>query len=488
MDIIKLSAIEMKEKLEKKEISSREIVEAHFNRIEEVEEKLNAFITLTKEEALKAANQIDTKIKNGEKLGALAGIPIGVKDNIITHNIKTTCGSKMLENFIPPYDATVIERIKKADGIIIGKTNMDEFAMGSSTERSYFGPTKNPIDLERVPGGSAGGSAAAVKSGEVTLALGSDTGGSIRQPASFCGVVGIKPTYGLVSRYGLISLANSLDQIGVVGRDVLDAALILESIVGYDAKDSTSIDIANVDYLEKISEDIKEMKIGIPKEFFNLEMDNKVKDELIKAIKLFEKLGAEIEEISLPNTVYGLSTYYIISTSEISSNMARFDGIRYGYRAKEYETLDELYMNTRSEAFGEEVKRRIMIGTYSLSSGHADEYYKKALKVRTLIKDEFDKAFEKYDIILTPTAPTLPFKFGEKTKDPMEMYKSDLFTVPVDLAGVCALSIPCGCVEGLPVGMQIIGDRFKELNILKAAYAFEKHSSLGGENKCHIKL
>lgn len=482
MDIIKLSAVEMKEKLENKELSSRELVEAHFNRIEEVEGDINAFISLNKEEALEAADKIDEKIKNGEKLGLLAGIPIGIKDNIITYNTKTTCGSKMLENFIPPYDSTVVEKIKEADGIILGKTNMDEFAMGSSTETSYFGRTKNPIDLERVPGGSSGGSAAGVKAGEVALALGSDTGGSIRQPASCCGIVGIKPTYGLVSRYGLVSVANSLDQIGVVGRDVLDAALMLGVIAGYDKKDATSMDIDSIDYLEKIKEDIKGMKVGIPKEFFDLKMDSRVKDEVIKAIKVFETLGAEVEEISLPSIEYGLAAYYILSTSEISSNMARYDGISYGYRSEDYKTLDELYMNTRSEAFGDEVKRRILSGTYFLSSGHSDNYYKKALGIRTLIKDDFNRAFEKYDIILSPTTTGLPFKFGEKANDPLDMYKSDTFTVPVNLAGICAMSIPCGYVDGLPVGLQIIGDSFKEGNILKAGYAFEKHSSLGGGN------
>ena len=481
MDIIKLSAREMRKKLKLKEISSRDIVEAHLNRIGEMENKINAFITLTEEEALKAADRVDEKIKNGEELGPLAGIPIGIKDNIMTNGIRTTCASKMLENFIPPYDATVVEKIKKADGIILGKSNMDEFAMGSSTETSYFGPTKNPMDLERVPGGSSGGSAAAVRAHEVALSLGSDTGGSIRQPASFCGVVGIKPTYGLVSRYGLASMANSLDQIGVLGRDVLDAALMLGVISGYDVKDSTSMDIEDIDYLEGLVKDIKGMKIGLPKEYFDLKVDSAIKEKITKAIRVFETLGAEIEEISLPNTIYGLATYHIISTAEISSNMARYDGIRYGYRGKDYETLDELYINTRSEAFGEEVKRRIMMGTYSLSSGYADEYYKKALKVRTLIKNDFDKAFEKYDIILSPTSPILPFKLEEKSNDPLAMYNSDIFTASVNLAGLCAISIPCGYSEGLPVGLQIIGDRFKELNILKAAYAFEKHLSIGGE-------
>ncbi|MCF6465408.1 Asp-tRNA(Asn)/Glu-tRNA(Gln) amidotransferase subunit GatA [Clostridium sp. Cult2] len=480
MDITKLTAIEMKEKLKDKEVSSREIVKAHLKKIEELEDELNAFITITKEEALKSADRVDKKIKNGEELGLLAGIPIGIKDNIITYGTKTTCGSKMLENFIPTYEGTVIEKIKEEDGIILGKTNMDEFAMGSSTETSYFGVTRNPIDLERVPGGSSGGSAAAVKACQVALSLGSDTGGSIRQPASFSGVVGIKPTYGLVSRYGLISVANSLDTIGVIGRNVLDAALMLGVIIGHDSKDSTSVDIEGIDYLDKLSEDIKGMKIAIPKEYFEIDMDNRIKDQINKSVALLEDLGANIEEISLPNIKHGLATYYTISTAEISSNMARFDGIRYGYRAKEYETLDELYMNTRREAFGREVKRRIMMGTYFLSSSHGDNYYKKALKVRTIIKKDFDKTFEKYDIILSPTSPKLPFKIGENIDDPLNMYKSDLFTVPVNLAGICALSIPCGDIERLPVGLQIIGDRFKEINILKAAYALEKNLSLGG--------
>ncbi|MBZ2175481.1 Asp-tRNA(Asn)/Glu-tRNA(Gln) amidotransferase subunit GatA [Schnuerera sp. xch1] len=477
MDITSLTAIEMRENLLNKKISSTEIIKAHFDKIEKMEQDINAFITLTKEEALEAANRVDEKIKNGEDVGLLAGIPVAVKDNISTNGIRTTCGSKMLRDYIPPYEATVIEKIKSEDGIIVGKTNMDEFAMGSSTETSYFGLTRNPNDTERVPGGSSGGSAAAVKAEEVPLALGTDTGGSIRQPASFCGVVGIKPTYGLVSRYGVIPMANSLDQVGPFGRNVSDATLLLKVVAGYDERDSTSMDVDIIDYLANIGDDIKGMKVAIPKEYIDLEIDSNIKDRFIKAIKLFEDLGAEVDEISLPNLKYGLSSYYIISTSEISSNMSRFDGVRYGYRAKDYSNLDELYKKTRSEAFGDEVKRRIMLGTYSLSKGHADEYYKKALKVRTLIKNDFDKAFEKYDIILGPTTPNLPFKMGEIT-DPITMYKSDLFTVATNLAGICALSMPCGYAEGLPVGLQIIGDRFKEINILKAAYTLEKN--LGG--------
>ena len=481
MNITKLTAREMKEKLISKEVSSREIVSAHLDIIEKKEKDINAFITVTREEALNAADKIDEKIKNGEKLGPLAGIPIGIKDNIITKDIKTTCASKMLENFIPPYDATVIEKIKEADGIIIGKTNMDEFAMGSSTETSFFGPTKNPLDLERVPGGSSGGSAAGVAAYEMALSLGSDTGGSIRQPASFNGVVGIKPSYGLVSRYGLVSLASSLDQIGVIGRNVEDATLLLETIIGQDTKDSTSINLKDKNLMEKLIDDIKGMKIAVPREFFETKMDNRVRDKVENSIKIFKNLGANIEEISLPHIKYSLAIYNIISTSEISSSLSRFDGIRYGYRAKECETLDELYMNTRAEAFGNEVKRRIMAGTYYLSREHKDEYYEKALKLRTLIIEDFNKTFENYDIILSPVSPILPFKFNEKLDNPIDMYVSDIFVASANLTGLPAISIPCGYVEGLPVGLQLIGDKFQDLNILKAALAFERNLSLGGE-------
>ncbi|TCU75581.1 aspartyl/glutamyl-tRNA(Asn/Gln) amidotransferase subunit A [Tissierella praeacuta] len=479
-DITKLSAFEMKRMICEKEISSRELIELHFNKIDEMEKSINAFITLNKEEALKLADKVDEKIRNGEKVGLLSGIPIGVKDNIMTKNLRTTCGSKMLENFIPPYDATVVERIKSADGIIMGKTNMDEFAMGSSTETSYFGPTKNPIDLERVPGGSSGGSAAAVRAGEVALSLGTDTGGSIRQPASYCDVVGIKPTYGIVSRYGTVAMANTLDQVGVFGRDVKDAVLMLSSLTGYDEKDSTSFKnpdgtIIFGSFPKEIDYDnyLKGMKIAIPKEIFNIGIDSSIKEQMNKSIKIFEALGAEISEISLPNLEYALAAYYIISTSELSSNLARFDGVRYGHRAKEYTTLDELYTNSRTEAFGEEVKRRIMLGTYSLTKGYAEEHYKKALKVRTLIIEDFNNVFSKYDVILSPTSPILPFKFGEKLKDPLAMYKADLFTAPINLAGICAMSVPCGSIDGLPLGLQIIGDKYKEANIIKAGLGFE---------------
>lgn len=474
MDLTKLTAHELRDKLMKKEVSSREIVESHFSRIEEVEGDINAFITLMKEEALRDAEVIDNKISNGEKVGSLAGIPIGVKDNIVTKGVKTTCGSKILENFVPPYNATVVDNLKREGAIIVGKTNMDEFAMGSSTETSYFKKTRNPHDLSRVPGGSSGGSAAAVASCEVPLALGSETGGSVREPASFCGIVGLKPTYGLVSRYGVVAFASSLDQVGPFGRDVEDCALLLSALAGHDLKDSTSIDNGKVDYTKNLGKDIKGMKIALPKEYFGEGIDNRIKEKVLNAAKQLENLGASIEEISLPYTEYALACYYIIATSEASSNLARFDGVRYGFRAKDYSSLDELYINTRSEGFGEEVKRRIMLGTYALSSGYYDAYYKKAQKVRTLLKRDFDKAFEKYDVILSPTAPILPFKLGEKIDDPVAMYMADILTVSINLAGVCALSIPCGTVEGLPVGLQLIGDRFKEEKILNVAYSYEK--------------
>lgn len=477
MDITSLTALELKEKLKNKEISAREVVSAYMDRVKEKEPEINAFITVTEEEALRAADRVDEKIRNGEELGLLAGIPVAIKDNISTKGIRTTCASKMLENYIPPFEATVIERIKEEDGIIIGKTNMDEFALGSSTETSYFGATRNPNDTERVPGGSSGGSAAAVAAKEAPLALGTDTGGSIRQPAAFCGVVGIKPTYGLVSRYGVVPMANSLDQVGPFGRNVKDAALLLQVIAGHDERDSTSMELDIPDYINSLTDNVKGIKAAIPREYLELEIDLNIKKSFLNAVEILKNLGVEMEEISLPNIKYGLPDYYIISTSELSTNMSRYDGIRYGYRASNFTDIDDLFKKSRTEAFGKEVKRRIMLGTYSLSKGQADEYYKKALKVRTLIKNDFDKAFQKYDVILGPTTPKLPFKIEEIT-DPVTMYKSDLFTVAVNLAGICALSMPCGSADGLPVGIQIMGDRFKEINILKAAYALEK--SLGG--------
>lgn len=460
MELINLKAWELREKLYKGEVSAREIVEAHLSRIE-IDKDINAFITIDKEGALAQAIKVDEKIKNKEELGALAGLPIGIKDNIITKNLKTTCGSKMLENFIPPYDATVVEKIKNADGIIIGKTNLDEFALGASL----------------VPGGSSDGSASAVASKVVPLALGSDTGGSVTQPASFCGIVGIKPTYGLVSRYGLISMANTLDSIGVFGRDVKDALLMLNSIIGHDKKDPTSVNKSYESVIFGKDSDcfddinfIKGMKIGVPKEIFEVEMDVEVKDRFINSVELFRKNGAIIDEISLPNLKYGVETYQIISSAEAASNLARFDGLRYGYRAKEYETLDELFIKSRTEAFGDEVKSRIIMGTYLLSSRDSNGYYNKALKLRTLIKNDFNNVFANYDVILSPTYPTLPFESGNSTKN----YKGDIFTVPVNLAGICSMSVPTNIGEELPVGIQFVGDRFKEVNIIKAGLAFER--------------
>ena len=481
MDITSLKAWEMKEKIFNKEISSRELIEAHIKKIEDLEPNINAFITLDKEGALKDADRIDGKIKNNENIGVLAGLPIGIKDNMVTKGLRTTCGSKMLENFIPPYNATVIEKIKNSDGIILGKTNMDEFAMGGSTETSYFGPTRNPVNYKVVPGGSSGGSAAAVASNEVALALGSDTGGSVRQPASYCGVVGIKPTYGMISRYGIVPMANTLDQVGVFAKDVKDAVLMLNAITGYDKKDSTSSKRISPAILigqskkEKDFNFLEGMTVALPKEYIELGTSNKKIQALFdEAVAVFKNSGAKIEFISLPNLKYALETYYIIMTSEVSSNLARFDGIRFGHRAEKYETLTELYTNSRTEGFGEEVKRRIMTGTYSLSAGYADEHYKKALKVRTLIKQDYDNAFANHDVILSLTSPILPFEFDSIVNDPVEMYKADLYTVPVNIAGLCSMSIPMGTVDDLPVGIQITGDRFKDINIIKAALGYER--------------
>lgn len=475
LDITRLSGKEIREKLIKKEISAREIVEAHLKVIEEKEKDINAFITLDEEGALAQADHIDKKIENRESLGALAGIPIGIKDNIVTKNIKTTCASRMLEDFIPPYDARVVEKIKAQDGIILGKTNMDELAMGFSNERSYFGPTKNPIDLERVPGGSSGGSAAGVAAYEIPLALGSDTGGSVRQPASFCGLVGIKPTYGLVSRYGLVALGNSLDTIGVLGRNVEDASLLLESIRGQDKMDSTSIKREEKDLSAGLNGQIKGLKVALPKEFLKIEMDGGIKEIIEAALSRLEKLGARIEEVSLPHFKYGPPAYSIITKVEAGSSLSRLDGIRYGFRTEKHDSLDELYMNSRGEGFGPEVKNRILEGIYFSSRDKREAYYSKALKVRTLLIKDFEKLYEDYDLVLSPTSPVLPFKFGENKG------LSNMFTVLANLCGLPALSLTGGFVEGLPVGIQLIGDKFTEEILLNTALAFEKDLALGGE-------
>ncbi len=480
MDIINLSAWEIREKVVNREVTAREIVEAFLARIEEVDNEIKAFITIDKDGALSQADEIDKKIQNNKTVGSLAGIPIGIKDNIVTKDLRTTCGSKMLENYISPFDATVVEKIKAQDGIIIGKTNMDEFAMGTSTDTSYFGVTKNPANPKLIPGGSSGGSAAAVAAMEVPLSLGSDTGGSNTQPASFCGVVSIKPSFGLVSRNGLVSVANTLDTIGVFGKDVKDAAFLLNSISGFDKKDPTSINkehetfiISNDSDNSNPDELIKGMRVGIPREIYQMELDSKVREKFEKAVEFFKSNGAIVEEISLPNLKYATETYIIISNGEAASNMARFDGLRYGYRAKEYDNLDELYIKSRTEGFGNEVKTRIILGTYFVSSANSKEYYNKALRVRTLIKNDFDKAFEDYDIILTPTAPILPFEANKKLPFE-EKVRINAFTTLVNLAGLCALSVPTNPGEEIPVGLQIIGDRLKEINIIKAGIAFER--------------
>ena len=475
MDITELTVHELQDKLSKKEITSTQIVEAYQKRIEEKEDDVQAFVTTLPKEAVEEAKEIDEKITKNEISGNFAGIPIGIKDNMCTKGIKTTCSSKMLENFVAPYDATVIEKLKDENMIIMGKLNMDEFAMGGSTEYSYFKKTKNPWNLNKVPGGSSGGSAAAVAAGMVPWALGSDTGGSIRQPASLCGVVGLKPTYGLVSRYGLVAFASSLDQIGPITKDVYDSCLLLNLIAGHDEKDTTSADIEKKDYTKALKNDVKGLKIGVPKEFFGEGINSEVKECLEKAIETYKELGAQIEEFSLNIAQYSLATYYIIACAEASSNLGRFDGIRYGYRAKNVKSLKELYRKSRSEGFGAEVKRRIILGTYVLSSGYYDAYYKKAQQVRTLVMKEFNDAFEKYDVILTPTSPTVAFDIGSKTTNPLEMYLSDICTVSVNIAGLPGISIPCGVdSQGMPVGMQLIGNKFCEETILNAAYTFEQ--------------
>ena len=488
MNITELTVHELKEKLEKKELTSYEITKAYTDRIAEKEKDVQAFVTTLEAEALEKAKEMDKKIESGEAKSELAGIPIGIKDNICTKGVKTTCSSRMLENFIAPYDATVMEKINAKELVNLGKLNMDEFAMGGSTEHSYFHVTRNPWNLNRVPGGSSGGSAAAVAAGMVPWALGTDTGGSIREPAAFCGVVGLKPTYGLVSRYGVVAFASSLDQVGPITKDVTDAAMLLNIIAGKDNMDTTSVEKPKVDYTKALKNDVKGLKIGVPKEFFGEGINAEVKAKLEEAIEKYKEMGAIVEECSLDVAEYALATYYIIACAEASSNLGRFDGIRYGYRAKDYKNLKELFVNSRSEAFGPEVKRRIILGTYVLSSGYYDAYYKKAQKVRTFVKREFDKNFEKYDVLLTPVAPTTAFGIGEKSNNPLEMYLADICTVSINIAGVPAISIPCGVdSEGMPIGMQLIGNRFDEETILNAAYTFEQKEKFREKYKPEFK-
>lgn len=477
-ELIELPLYTLSRKLASGELSSREATAAYLQAIKEKEPSIGAYLTVLEESAIKKAAEVDEKRAAGKTLSPLAGVPAGIKDNICTKGVRTTCASKMLENFVSPYNAGVIERLEEADAVLLGKLNMDEFAMGSSTENSFFKVTHNPRDLSRVPGGSSGGSAAAVAANEAAFALGSDTGGSIRQPAAFCGVVGMKPTYGTVSRYGLVAFASSLDQIGPLTRTVRDSAMVMDTIAGHDRRDSTSIKMDAVSYGEKIGQSIRGMKIALPEEFFGEGLSDEVRKGIEEAALQFQALGAEIVKVSMPTLSHALPAYYIISSAEASSNLARFDGVRYGYRAADYDDITSLYKKTRSEGFGAEVKRRIMLGTFALSSGYYDAYYKKALQVRTLIVNDYNRIFEKCDFILSPVAPTTAYKIGEKTADPLSMYLGDIYTVPVNIAGLPSLSMPCAdAPDGLPIGMQLIGRPFSEPELYRAGYAYEKTRS-----------
>ena len=475
MELYEYTVHELAKMYRNKETTVPKVVESVFKRIEEREDTVKAYISLDKENALKKAEEIQAEFDAGKDMPVLAGIPVAIKDNICTKGVKTTCASKMLEDFVPPYNATVIEKLNENKCILIGKTNLDEFAMGGSTENSAFYKTTNPHNAECVPGGSSGGSAAAVAADEAIISLGSDTGGSIREPASFCGIVGLKPTYGTVSRFGLVAFASSLDQIGPFGKDVTDCALVMNAISGRDDSDATSVDTGITDYTEGLNDDIKGLKIGLPREFFGEGINAEVKEAIMKKVEELKGKGAIVEEFSMPVVDYALSIYYILSSAEASSNLSRFDGVKYGYRSKNSDTLNDLYENSRSEGFGPEVKRRIMLGTYVLSSGYYDAYYKKALKARTLVINEFNKAFSKYDVIIGPTAPTTAFKIGEKSENPLEMYLSDICTVPVNIAGVPAISVPVAKdSKGLPIGIQIIGKAFDEKTILRVARKCEE--------------
>ncbi len=475
MELYQRTIHELHEMLKNGDTTSEAITESVLGRIKEIDGKVKAYITVTDEIARGQAMEADKRIKSGDRSSPLLGIPIAVKDNMCTNGIKTTCASKILANFVPPYDATVVSKLKQAGYVLCGKPNMDEFAMGSSTENSGFFITKNPWDVSRIPGGSSGGSAAAVAADECIGSLGSDTGGSIRQPAACCGVVGLKPTYGRVSRYGLVAFASSLDQIGPITKDVTDSALLMNVIAGHDRKDSTSPEVAVPDFIRALKRDVKGIKIGMPKEYFIEGMDAEVESAIRDAVKSLEGLGATVREVSLPHTSYAVATYYILATSEASSNLARYDGVKYGFRAEGAKDLLDMYMMSRSRGFGPEVKRRIMLGTYALSAGYYDAYYKKGQQVRTLIKRDFDEAFKIVDVIATPTAPTAAFKIGEKSADPLQMYLSDIFTISVNLAGIPGLSLPCGFTKtNLPIGLQLLGRHFDEESILHAAFAYEQ--------------
>ena len=475
MSLMSLTAVELGKKIKAKEVTVVEAVQEALDAVEKKEKDVNSFVTVMRKEALEKAKEVQEKIDNGELTGPLAGVPVAIKDNMCTKGTLTTCSSKILRNFVPTYTAQAVANLEEAGAVIIGKTNMDEFAMGSTTETSAFGPTKNPWNTEHVPGGSSGGSCAAVAAEECSYALGSDTGGSIRQPSSFCGVTGIKPTYGTVSRYGLIAYGSSLDQIGPVAKDVTDCATILEVIASHDAKDSTSVEREDYDFTSALVDDVKGIKIGIPKDYFGEGLDPEVKEAVLAAAKVLEQKGAIVEEFDLSLVEYAIPAYYTIACAEASSNLERFDGVKYGYRAKEYQGLHNMYKKSRSEGFGAEVKRRIILGSFVLSSGYFDAYYLKALRTKALIKKAFDKAFEKYDIILGPAAPTTAPKLGESLSDPLKMYLGDIYTISVNLAGLPGISLPCGTdSKGLPIGLQLIGDCFAEKKLIRTAYAYEQ--------------
>lgn len=480
MNILDLTALALGRKIQNREVSVLEATEEVLRRIGTYDNELNCYITVDKEGALKRAEEVQKKIDAGELTGPLAGVPVAIKDNMCTKGLLTTCGSKILGNFVPTYTATAVENLEKAGAVIIGKANMDEFAMGNTNETSAFGAVKNPWNKEYVPGGSSGGSGAAVAADECFYALGSDTGGSIRQPSAYCGVVGLKPTYGTVSRYGLVAYASSLDQIGPIAKDVTDCATILEAIASYDSKDSTSIKRDDYDFTSALTEDVKGLKIGIPKDYFIEGLESEVKAAVLNAAEILRSKGAVVEEFDLSLVEYAIPTYYIIASAEASSNLARFDGVKYAYRSAEAKNLHDMYKKTRSEGFGEEVKRRIMLGSFVLSSGYYDAYYLKALRTKALIKQAFDKAFEKYDVILGPVAPEAALKLGHSLSDPMKMYLRDIYTVAVNLAGLPAMSVPCGtCSKGLPIGVQLIGNCFREKDIIRAGYSIEKSISIG---------
>ena len=474
MDILSMTALELGRKIKAKEITVKEAVEACLKQIDKVEDKVNSFVTIDREKAFNRAEEVQRGIEDGTYTGPLAGVPVAIKDNMCTKGMLTTCSSRILENFNPTYTAEAVLNLEKAGAVIIGKTNMDEFAMGSTTETSYYGETKNPWNLEHVPGGSSGGSCAAVAAMEVPYALGSDTGGSIRQPSSYCGVVGIKPTYGTVSRYGLIAYGSSLDQIGPIARDVSDCAAILETIASHDVKDSTSMERTDTDFTSALVNDVKGMRIGIPQDYFGEGLDPEVAEPILEAARVLEEAGASVERFDLGLVKYAIPAYYVIASAEASSNLARFDGVKYGYRTADYEELHGMYKKTRSEGFGPEVKRRIMLGSFVLSSGYYDAYYLKALKTKALIKKAFDQAFTKYDMILAPAAPTTAPKLGSSLSDPLKMYLGDIYTISVNLAGLPGISIPVGRdSKGLPVGMQLVGDCFQEKKLFRAAYTYE---------------